>query len=260
MSKDNLAVDYWGDGMRIFLSYIQRQLKKNPDYNPHPLIRALELAIYNIDKVSDGERIIGVSQDGTEDKVYNPFIVVLKKHSDDSIEVEKLLNIQVNKVLPLDVMIMTFRLQIHLDTIPGDTITPYQMADVLNAVIPGNNFYALGDRWKEARDLLADNLKAGKVALPRNIATEKLTEDLLKIKESTPWEEYSSRARAFIGSQIAPKLNGGTASVIITSPKNLPIEKYKAFDTATEFLLGKSSEYFNSLDKFRGQSSSESKE
>jgi len=36
--------------------------------------------------------------------------------------------------------------------------------------------------------------------------------------------------------------------VIITSPKDSKIEKYKIFDMAIEFILGKSSEYLRLFD------------
>ena len=93
----------------------------------------------------------GVSQDGTEKSVYEPYIVVLQKKK-DVIEVKEIRNIKVDKQLPIDIMVIIFRLQIQLDKIEGDTVNPQQMVDALNAVIPGNKFYAHGDRWKEARD------------------------------------------------------------------------------------------------------------
>ena len=36
-----------------------------------------------------------------------------------------------------------------VDKIKEETVNPQQVVDALNAVIPGNKFYALGDRWKE---------------------------------------------------------------------------------------------------------------
>jgi len=187
MNQNKIKIDFFGDGMRIFLDYISRQLKKNPDYTPHPLIRAFECALQGIDKLKEGECTAGVSQDGTKTSVYEPYIVVLQKKK-KGIEVKEIRNIKVNKQLPLDVMIIIFRLQIKLDKTKGETVNPQQAVDALNAVIPGNKFYALGDRWKEARDEFKKLLEEGKIHLPND---PELIKELKQIKYDTPWEKYN---------------------------------------------------------------------
>jgi len=239
MSGNKSDIDFFGDGMRIFLDYIDRQIKKNPHYNPHPLIRAFECALHGIDKVAYDECTMGVSQEGKYGIVYNPYIVVLQKKK-DGIEVKEIKNVKVDKELPLDVMIVIFRLQIRLDKIKGDTVNPDQMVNALNAVIPGNKFYALGDRWKEARDEFKKLLKDEKIYLPND---PELVKELSQIKYTTPWEKYSNKLRSLVGSAISPSLNKDGGTVVITSPKNSKIEKFKVFDIAIEFMLGKISEH-----------------
>lgn len=248
MTKNKRQIDFFGDGMKIFLDYISRQLKKNSDYKPHPIIRAFECAMQGIEKCKEGECTMGVSQDGTKDSVYEPYIVVLEKKS-DGIEVKEIRNVKVDKQLPTDIMVIIFRIQIHLDKIEGDTVNPQQMVDVLNTVIPGNRFYALGDRWKEARDLFQEEMKEGKIYLPEKFKTNGMVEELLSIKYNTPWEDYSNRLRSFIGSGIIKKLKDKDVQVVITSPTNSKIEKYKVFDSATEFMIGKSAEYLKPFEK-----------
>lgn len=239
-----IEFDFFGDGMKIFLDYIGRQFKKNPDYLPHPLIRAFECAVQTMDKAKTGERFMGVSQDGTEKNVCNPFIVVLEK-KDNGVEVKEVRNIKVDKTIPIDLMLMIFRLQIILDRIEGDAVSPQQMVESLNAVIPGNKFYALGDRWKEARDEFKKQMEAGKVHIPND---PELIKDLTSLTYNMSWEDYPNKVRALIGSSIAQSLDPKGGIAIITSPKEAQIEKYKVFDSATEFLLGKSSEYLKSRD------------
>lgn len=251
MMKNKRQIDFFGDGMRIFLDYIARQFKKNQDYKPHPIIRAFECAFQGIEKCKIGECTMGVSQDGTEKSVYEPYIVVLQKKK-DGIEVKEIKNIKVDKQLPTDIMVIIFRLQIHLDKIDGDTVNPQQMVDTLNVVIPGNKFYALGGRWKEARDLFQENMKAGKVFLPEEFKHNGMVEELLSIKYDTPWEDYSNRLRSFIGSGIIEKLKDKNVQVVITSPTNSKIEKYKVFDSATEFMIGKSADYLKPFEKKKG--------
>jgi len=239
--SEKIEFDFFGDGMRIFLDYINRQFKKNPNYLPHPLIRAFACAIQAIDKTKVGEHSMGISQDGTKDEVYNPFIVVLKK-KDNGIEVKEIRNVKVNKTVPIDVMLTIFRLQIVLDRIDGDTVTPQQMVETLNAVIPGNKFYALGDKWREARDEFKKQLKAGKIHIPND---PELIEGLRNITYDTPWEDYPIKVRAFIGSLVVRTHNLPFGTVVITSPEDSKIEKYKVFDTVMEFLLGEGSKYLN---------------
>ena len=153
-----MKFNYFNDAMKIYLYYISRQFKKNPEYRPHPLIRALANAVEGIEKAKEGENISGLSCEGTENNIYEPYMVIVQKKK-DGIEIKKILNVKVNKQVPIDVMIMIFRLQIQLDKIDGETVDPQQAADALNAVIPGNKFYALGDKWREARDKFEELLK-----------------------------------------------------------------------------------------------------
>ena len=237
------SIDFFGDGMRIFLAYISRQSKKDPSYRPHPIIRAFECALMGIEKLKDGQSTMGVSQDGTEESVYEQYAVVLQKHN-NRIEVKTIKNLNVDKELPLDIMIIIFRLQIHLDKIEDETVNPKQVVDALNAVIPGNRFYALGDRWKEARDQFRKLLKEGKMHLPND---PDLIEELRRIKQDTPWEDYSNKLRATIGATMPPSFDAKGGIVSITTPTNTRIEKYKVFGIATEFMLGKAAEYLKPL-------------
>jgi hypothetical protein len=240
-NNSEVKIDFFGDGMRIFLDYILRQQKKNPDYQPHPVVRAFTCALQGIDDCKVGQTTMGFSSDGTEKNICEPYAVVLKK-KEVGVEVQEIKNLKVDKTLPLDCMIIIFRLQIYLDKISGETVMPQQMVDALNEVIPGKLFYALGDRWKEARDLFREKLKQGKVFIPPSFPIEEIT----RITYSMPWDDYTSNARALIGQMIIEKLEDKNVRVVITSPKNCPLEKYKVYDYATEFMIGRSSEYLKS--------------
>jgi len=232
IKKENM--DFFRDSMGIFLGYIDRQYKKNPNYKPHPIIRAFECALGAIDKCKVGKCTMGVSHEGTKDNICDPYMVVLEKKA-NGIEVKEIRNMKVDKELPVDVMIIIFRLQIQLDKISGETINPQQMVDSLNTVIPGNMFFALGNRWKEARDEFRRLLEKGEIYLPDDI---ELIEEFKRINDDTPWEKYSNKLRILIGTSLRSGL------VTITSPINSKIKKYSVFDTAIEFIIGKSSEYF----------------
>lgn len=242
---ENFTTDFFRDGMSVFLDYISRKLKSDPNYQPHPLVRALECALEGMDKLKVGQSTMGFSSDGTKDLAHNPYLVVLKK-TNSGVEVQELRNLIIDKPLPLDVMIIIFRLQIKLDKYPGEKVNPEQMVNALNEVIPGQQFCTIGDRWIEAREKFREQMEAGKVYLPRN---EELKKELLSIRYETPWEDYGKNARSIIGTSIISSFNDGKCTCMITSPKSSEIEKSRVFDAASEFMMGQSSEYMKPFGK-----------
>lgn len=244
MSSAEKNIDFFSDGMRIFIDYIKRQYKKNDEYLPHPIIRAFENGLSHIDSIEVGEKVIGTSSNSINERVYSPYAVVLEKE-EEGIKVLEIKNLQVKKDLPLELMVVIFRIQIHLDKIEGDTITPQEMVEIMNEVIPGNNFVLLGNRWKEARDKFKKLLEKGKIHFPID---QKLIDELSNITQSTPWEEYSNRLRSLIGGVMGNEIAEG-GQILITSPLDSEIEKHKVFESSIEFLLGQASEYLNLREK-----------
>ena len=165
MKNSENKFDSFRDGMLIFISYINRKQKKDPNYVPHPLIRAFECAIQAIGKINLGECVAGISGENKNEKIHCPYIVVLEKQA-DGLEVKTIRDINTDKELPIDVMLAIFRIQICLDRIEGHTVTPEEMVAVLNNTIPGMHFYALGNRWKEAREKFKERVKKGKINQP----------------------------------------------------------------------------------------------
>lgn len=230
-------LDFFGDGMRVFLSYISRKLVSNPLYKPHPLVRALEIALQEAEKIKPGERVMGVSQEGDATVSFQPYAVVVEKMEDEMIQVISIENLMVGKSVPPDIMVMIFRLQIQLDKIEGEFVNSGQATEALNKVFPDAPFFALGDRWKEARDRFIDQMKKKEISL----ATDpKIVSSMEAISENTPWEEYPQLLRSVIGSTFGFELG---AKVTITSPTDAKIEKHKIFDLAIEFSLGQSAQY-----------------
>jgi hypothetical protein len=240
-----MELDFFGDGMRIFLDYIVRKSNRNPNYCPHSLIRAFNCALQGIEGLKEGETVAGYSQEGKSDAIYEPYFVLLQK-AKNGIEVKRIRNMKVDKEIPSDIMIAVFRLQIYLDKIKGDTVNPQQFTDALNHVIPGNPFFALGNRWIEARDEFRNLLRKGQFGLPND---PRLIDELKRLRFDTPWEKYSNSLRALIGPSIIPKLGMKHVRIVITTPSGTQTEKYKVFDAAMEFLLGQSSEYFKKMIK-----------
>lgn len=227
------------------MDYIGRQFKKNPEYKPHPLIRALECAIQAAEKVEVGKKVMGFSSSGSEKMIGEPYLVVLEKAT-DGFGVVEIRNIKVDKTLPVDVMLMVFRIQVLLDRIEGDCVGPKQMAEVLNAVIPGERFIAMGDRWREAVAEFKKQLQEGKIHIPND---PELINQFTSLTYKMTWDEYPNRVRAFIGGSLGSSLGSKNGAVFITSPIDSKFEKFKVFDTAIELLIGKSAEFLTPPDK-----------
>lgn len=236
------------DSFLIFIKYIQRQYKKNKDYLPHPLIRAFEIAVSQIEKMKVGEVSMGVSQDGNNNRVVNPYVVVLEK-TDKGILVKEVSDLQIDKKVPVEAMIMIFRLQILLDRYEGD-LTPLQATEILNTVLVKEPFVFIGDkleeRWIEARDYFTKQLEDGKIKFAPHLT---VIEDFKKITYDMTWEQYPTGVRAIIGQIFASKLNVTPGKIVCTTPTTAPVPKFKVFEMAMNYLLGSIAEHLKPQSK-----------
>lgn len=239
MTQNN---DIFRDSLLIFLDYIKRKLKENPHYEFHPLIKAMMNALESIGQVKPGEHVGGLSGETKNGNFHNPYVVVIEKKS-QGIEIKEIRELTTNKQIPLDVMITTFRLQMQLDKIPGKYTTSLQSTNILNKVLPEYHFYSLGDKWKEARDLFAEKLKEGKISLPASLKTDDLIKEFTKIKYDTPWEDYSPRVRSFIAGSSAEIFDSRSNTIIMSSPLDAKVPKYKIFEFASQILMGAGAKY-----------------
>lgn len=236
--------DFFLDGMGVFLAYIARKLKEDPNYTPHPLVRAFECAVGALEDIPTGETAMGVS--GDKNKFgghFNPYSVVLRKQ-DDGILVETIVDLTTGKNIPPDLMITIFRLQIHLDRFPGEEMPTADAVKVLNELLPGMHFYALGERWEEARDRFSCLLQEGRIRLPHD-APKELIDGLLKIRRDTPWEDYTPEIRSLIGGAIASDLDARSGTVVLTTPPGVTCSKHKILSFMTQVLVGQVSRYFH---------------
>lgn len=229
--------DFFTDGILIFLDYINRQLKKDPDYAIHPLIKALINATQSFEDKEIGESVIGLSGEMANGNLHNPYSVALEKKK-DGIEVLDIRELNTNKQIPLDVMICLFRLQIHLDKIPGEKILSSQSIEILNQILPEFHFYELGDKWIEARDSFAKRLENGNISIPPSFMTDVIRNAFTTISFETPWEEYPPELRSLIAGASAELFDSRSNTIIISSPPNDQIPKYKVFEFTTQILLG----------------------
>ena len=132
--------------------------------------------------------------DGTKDSVHEAYAVVVQKHQ-DGIEVKEIRNLNLGK-RATDAMIMIFRLQIQLDKINSDLISPEEAVEAMNRVVPGNKFFLLGDKWPEALEEFRSDFISRRIHVPvGKVEMEELLDRFLEIPKDTPWEEYPNISR-----------------------------------------------------------------
>jgi diadenosine tetraphosphate (Ap4A) HIT family hydrolase len=233
--------NFFKDSIAIFLSYITRMMKEDSDYKPHPLISAFEMALQGLHKAKEGECIAGVSgnQSG-HGNLLNPYLVVLFKDKDDGIIIKTITDVATNKELPTDFMVTIFRLQIRLDKYPGDEVNATDAARILNDVIPGAHFYALGERWTEARDKFIDLVENGNMKIPSDKA---IISELKELKKNTAWEDYSPQLRGLIGGTLAEEFDKRSGIIVLTNPINIELSKIKLFEMVGQIFLGETSRF-----------------
>ena len=218
-------MNYFAEGMRIFLDYIDRQFKKNPDYIPHPLIRAFVCAHQGIDNLEEGKCTLGVSQDGDDSNSGESYSVVLEKGK-NSYSVKDIRHIGLNRLISIEHMMSIFRLQIHIDRYCGNELKVDEALNILNELVSEPKFQAVGDRWREARDYFITALKEGKIHLPDD---PNLRAGMLSITMNMDWYDYPSDVRSLIGAFL-PSLNSSDDRCFtVTFPKNNKIEKHILF-------------------------------
>jgi hypothetical protein len=139
-----------------------------------------------------------------------------------------------------------------LDRYKGE-LTSKDSVDVLNAVLPDEPFIYIGDklaeRWEEARDYFKEQLEQGKVQFARDM---KVIKEFTDIRYSTAWEDYPAGVRVVIGQVFAIKL-GITGKSVSTTPPSFSVPKYKIFEMAMEYSMGKSSEYLKHNKKIKDE-------
>jgi len=113
------------------------------------------------------------------------------------------------------------------------------VTEILNKILPNYHFYNLGDRWIEARDLLKEKISNGKICLQNSILTDSIIKQFSEIKYDTPWEKYSPELRSLIAGASAEIFDIRNNTIVISSPLNDQVPKYKIFEFVSQLQLKK---------------------
>ncbi|WP_257001017.1 YecA family protein [Terribacillus saccharophilus] len=185
--------------LKAYLSYVSRKMRKDDNYYPHTLVRALVNAIEGANKNGKPGRYIGVSGEGEKYTDYEPqqlIACVVEMHRDKTITILEIEDVSLQKSIPIKVASYILLLSIRFDKYEGNVLRVEDYINVVNNTIPQLNIIRFDNNvWKEARDYLAENIDT--LHFPTEMGDD-YEKDFLSIKESTQWENYPSRVRSSI--------------------------------------------------------------
>ncbi|MFS0883513.1 YecA family protein [Metabacillus niabensis] len=256
MQKDKIyEAEEFELSLKAYLSYVSRKMKKNENYSPHPLVRALVNAIDGALETGKPGRYVGVSGDAnhfSDGEARQMIACVIEMNRDNTMTILGIEDISLQKSIPIKVASYILLLSIKFDKYEGDYIKVEDFIDIVNNTIPQLNIIRFNnDEWKQARDYLAENMDTLKIPYEMSEEYEK---DFLSIKESTPWEEYPQRVRSTIASiwmqYQYPELykEGAVNTVSVFLDEEYP--KAKILNNILIMLYGPTSEYFGDVLKW----------
>jgi hypothetical protein len=253
MQKDKVyEAEEFELSLKAYLSYVSRKMKKDDQYSPHPLVKALVNAIEGAVEKGKPGRYAGLSgvadkyEDGEARKL---FLCAVEMHRDRTMTILEIEDVTLRKPVPIKVASYILLLSIKFDKFEGDYIKVEDSIRIINETIPQLNLIRFNnEEWKEARDFLAKNLDLFK--LPHKMF-EEYRKDFMSIKESTLWEEFPPRVRAIVAStwmqEKHPELYKDGAINTVNVYLSDEYLKTEVLNNTMQLLYGAPSEVFNDL-------------
>lgn len=242
MSVDIGDYSYSEDVHNAILAYLDHvilKLKKDPDYNPNPIINAILLAI-NGETLENGTfaGIAGSSEKRTEGEKPDELYMATVEVNNDSLKILDITDLCTGNKLTVYEALLIIELSLKLEKMDKNMISPNEIENLFNEVVKDVLFLVVyPENFKQARDYFKEMLVKKMISIPPD-------EDLIKalgiITAYTPWEEYNPRVRAFISSIWASrecKFAVSLDSNYIPKHKIIPLFKMCFTGKAKEVIL-----------------------
>lgn len=232
-----------------YINYIQRKIKRDSEYQPHPLVKAIYCALQGMEDHKDGAVLVGVSGDAQEhadDRPKEMYFVSIRKDDEKSFTLLKVRDATIGRDMPIEHAMQLLLLSMKLDKYEGKDVPVDVSVDIMNEVVPTLEVIRFNNsEWKEARDSFKEIVKQGNLRI-QNTPENQFVKDLLSVRTDTPWEEYPPSVRATIAqawiAKTSPPIQGKNP-IVISSIED-KVEKHKVIRFVREFLYGKPSDYF----------------
>jgi len=233
-----------------YINYIQRKIRRNADFEPYPLVKAIYCALEGMRDNPVGANLMGISGDAQnheDDKPRDAYCVILRKDDDQTFTLLNVHDLLIGRDVPTEAAMHLLLLSMNLDKYEGPNVPVDAATDILNSTIPKFEVVRFNNsEWKDARDSFVETIKQGKIQFPKVLETDRLIKDFLSIQTNTPWEDYPPSVRTSIAQDwIFKKLKpqSGKTLIVLSSIDNI-IQKYKVMNMAKQFLFGEPSDFF----------------
>ena len=215
--------------MMTYMNYVGRKMKKDNKYQPHPIVRAIALAIGASENQADG-RYSGISGDPEKEGLH---LAVVKKQN-GKYQILSLFDAKMGKELGFDVAVAVLKISMQLDKFDSDEI---QIGDVMT--ILGDNFPSIRFKHldsiesKEAVEYVRKLHEQDKLVLgdliPKTVLDQELERDI-------KWEDRSQNFRSLVGTIWGSKKYSEEHTFVITSP-DTTLEKHKIIEIAKMLMI-----------------------
>ena len=221
-------------GIMLYLDYVRRRLKEDETFEPHPIIKAIALAIEVAKDKADGNYmgLSGIPVD--EDSFREIYAAVIKKEK-ENYTILSIQDLVMKREIPPDIVVQLLHVSIRLDKFDGDSVELSQALRILNDIVTDVEFKVLpSEEIEDAKRNMIEQVKAGKVKIPKKF--EHLVECLKDFRMETPWEKLDPSLRSFIGVLWGMKKYPDQSTVIITQDLD-KIKKHNVIELAKSRLL-----------------------
>lgn len=221
-------------GIMLYLDYIKRRLKEDETFEPHPIIKAIALALEVSKGKPDGNYmgLSGIPANGDSFKEMYAAVINKQRGRYIILSVE---DFTTKRSIPPDIVVQLLHISMRLDKVKGKSVKLTHALKILNEIIENVKFRVMSaDEIGAAKRNAIEQVKAGKVKIPP--AFNHLIEALKNFRIETPWGDLDPSLRSFIGALWASKKYPDQSTIIITQILE-DIEKYRVIELAKSRLL-----------------------
>ena len=216
--------------MMTYVDYVMRKMKEDGRYQPHPIVRAIALAINASENQADG-RYSGISGDPEKEGLH---MAVVEKQK-GKYQILSLFDAKMGKELGFDVAVRILKISIQLDRYDSDEIQIDDAITILSDNFPLIKFKHLtSGEAREAIAYLKEQHKQGKLVLgdviPESIIDQELDRDV-------EWKDRSQTFRSLVGGVWGSRIDPKGRTFVITTP-DTTMAKHKIVDLAKMLMLG----------------------
>jgi hypothetical protein len=201
-NEDFIVNEDFNNAVIAYLDEVNRKKKKDENYLPHPIMRAISIAIE--EQEQDGTFMAVSSNDETETEPIEIYSAVVKKSGNDYY-ILNITDLSTGKEILISEALLLIELSLKLDKFEGNFVPSEHLSYIFNGVIKNVIVgFVTPSNYKEARNTFRGMLEKGKIHFPPNPS---LIDSFCKITEDTRWENYDPEVRQIIAACWAMENN-----------------------------------------------------